>query len=54
MSIERGRARAVAVEIGHRNTGFAEVLKGLPEGTTVVVHPSDRVVDGARVVRSAP
>ena len=52
--IERGRARAVLVEIGQRNTGFAEVLKGLPEGTTVVVHPSDRVVDGVRVVRSAP
>jgi HlyD family secretion protein len=50
--IERGRARAVTVEIGQRNTGFAEVLKGLPEGTMVVLHPSDRVVDGVRVVRA--
>jgi HlyD family secretion protein len=51
--VEDGRARAVPVEIGQRNTGFAEVLKGLPEGTTVILHPSDRVVHGARVVHSS-
>ena len=51
--IERGRARAVPVEIGHRNAAFAEVLKGLPEGTAVILHPSDRIVDGVRVVRSS-
>ena len=50
--VERGGARAVPVEIGQRNTGFAEVLKGPPEGTMVILHPSDRIVDGARVVRS--
>ena len=42
------------VEIGQRNTAYAEVLEGLPEGTTVIVHPSDRVVDGVKVVRSPP
>ena len=51
--VERGRARAVPVEIGQRNAGFAEVLKGLPEGTAVILHPSDRIVDGVRVVRSS-
>ena len=51
--IERGRARAVPVEIGQRNAGFAEVLKGLPEGTAVILHPSDRIVDGVSVVRSS-
>ena len=50
--VERGRARAVPVEIGQRNAGFAEVLKGLPEGTMVILHPSDRTVDGVRVVPS--
>jgi len=50
--VERGRARAAVVEIGQRTTGFAEVLKGLPEGATVILHPSDRVGDGVRVVRS--
>ena len=51
--VERGRARAVPVEIGQRNAGFAEVLKGLPEGMAVILHPSDRVVDGVSVVRSS-
>lgn len=51
--IERGRARAVSVDIGLRNTGFAEVLKGLQEGTAVILHPSDRIADGVRVVRSS-
>ena len=47
--IERGRARAVPVEIGHRNTAFAEVLNGVSEGSLVILHPSDRVSDGVRV-----
>jgi HlyD family secretion protein len=50
--IEHGRARAVSAEIGQRNTSFAEVSKGLAEGTMVILHPSDRVVDGVRVVRA--
>ncbi len=49
-AVEQGRARAVPVEIGQRNTSFAEVLKGLSEGAMVVLHPSDRIVEGARVV----
>ena len=51
--LERGRARAVPLEIGQRNTDFAEVLKGSPEGTMVILHPSDRIVDGVSVVRSS-
>jgi hypothetical protein len=50
--VEQGRARSRAVEIGPRNPSFAEVIKGLAEGAAVVLHPSDRVVDGVRVVRS--
>jgi HlyD family secretion protein len=52
-TVDRGRARSVPVEIGERNTAFAEVLKGLPEGAQVVLHPSDRVADGVRVVPAA-
>ncbi len=48
-AVERGRARSVPVEIGQRNTAFAEVLKGLSERTVVVLHPSDRIADGVRI-----
>jgi HlyD family secretion protein len=41
-----GRAAVAPVGIGHRNTRFAEVLDGLAPGDVVVLHPSDRVVDG--------
>jgi HlyD family secretion protein len=47
--IEDGRARLREVEIGKRSEGEAEVLAGLNEGERVVVHPSDKLVDAARV-----
>ncbi len=40
-----GLAHRQAVEIGQRNTLFAEVLSGLSDGEQVVTHPSDRVGD---------
>ena len=49
---ERGRAHLTPVEIGERNAAYAEVLKGLAEGAVVLMHPSDRIAEGARVVRS--
>ncbi|MEY2921354.1 MAG: hypothetical protein RL261_2659 [Pseudomonadota bacterium] len=45
-----GRARMQAVAIGHTNGIDAEVLGGITAGAEVVVHPSDRVADGARIV----
>ena len=48
-TVERGRVRALPVEIGQRNTSFAEVLKGVSEGALVVLHPSDRIVDHVRI-----
>ncbi|MFT3771463.1 MAG: efflux RND transporter periplasmic adaptor subunit [Minicystis sp.] len=45
------RAQKRAVEIGHRGDREAEVLSGLAEGDQVVVHPGDRLTDGARVKR---
>ncbi|ADZ69460.1 efflux RND transporter periplasmic adaptor subunit [Polymorphum gilvum] len=45
-----GRARERRVEIGHGNGLEVEILSGLAAGDTVIVHPSDRVVDGIAVV----
>ncbi|KAB2851108.1 MAG: HlyD family efflux transporter periplasmic adaptor subunit [Hyphomicrobiaceae bacterium] len=46
-----GRAVEQLVEIGHRNNEHAEVLGGLAAGDEVVLHPSDRVKDGGRIVQ---
>ncbi|MSR57667.1 MAG: HlyD family efflux transporter periplasmic adaptor subunit [Planctomycetaceae bacterium] len=44
-----GKAAKCPVKVGHRNGLSAEVLDGLAAHDTVVVHPSDKVVDGALV-----
>jgi HlyD family secretion protein len=48
---EQGKARLVTVKVGRRNAHHVEVLEGLSEGAQVVVHPSDRVVDGASIAQ---
>ena len=48
-TVDNGRAQTKVVKIGHRNNRLAEVLAGLPAGTQVVLHPSDRIGEGARV-----
>lgn len=47
--VDGGRARRRTVTIGHRNPDDVEILGGLVAGGTVVVHPGDRLADGARV-----
>jgi len=47
--VERNRAKARAVGIGRRNGLAVQVLSGVSEGETVIVHPGDTVTDGARV-----
>lgn len=47
--VDGGRARLRAVVIGQRNGREVAVEQGLAEGERVVVHPSDRVVDRAKV-----
>lgn len=47
--IDGGRAELVSVQIGHRGDTEVEILSGLAPGTTVAVHPGDRVKSGARV-----
>ena len=44
-----GRARTAIIEIGHRNNRVAEVTSSLSAGDRVVLHPSDRVIEGTRV-----
>lgn len=46
---DSGRAKTVPVQIGHRNNRTAEVVSGLAAGDRVVLHPSDRIVDGGRI-----
>jgi HlyD family secretion protein len=48
-AIRDGRARTTGVQVGHRNNRQSEILSGLTEGDVVVVHPSDRIAEGARV-----
>ena len=42
-------ARERAVEVGRRSGMQVQILSGLEPGDIVIVHPSDRVTDGARV-----
>jgi HlyD family secretion protein len=44
-----GRAKERAVQIGHINDEFAEVLKGLAANDVVVLNPGNSLQDGARV-----
>jgi HlyD family secretion protein len=48
---DNGRARLRTIEIGHRNNVVAEVIEGLEPGDSVLLHPSDKVKDGARVAK---
>jgi len=47
--VEKGRAKARAVEIGRRNGLAAQLLTGAAEGETVILHPGDTVRDGIKV-----
>jgi HlyD family secretion protein len=44
-----GRAESRHVKLGARNGIDAAIADGLVEGERVVLHPSDRVVDGVRL-----
>ncbi len=50
-AVEGGRAVVRPVQVGRRNGTHAEVLGGLREGESVVLHPSDSLKDGSRVTR---
>ncbi len=46
-----GRARITEIAVGHRNSNAAEVMSGLSTGEQIVLHPSDRVRDGTRIIQ---
>lgn len=48
-AVDNGRAVTRAVKVGHANGLEVEVLEGLSEGDTVVVHPGNQVEDGVKV-----
>ena len=48
--VAEGRAHARRVRVGHNNGFAAEILEGLEADEQVIVHPSDAVDDGVRVV----
>jgi len=47
--VREGRAEEIRIQVGHQNGRFAEVLEGLLEGDTVIIHPGDQVSDGKLV-----
>lgn len=47
--LEGDAVRLQPVQTGRRNGLSVQILEGLEEGAQVVVHPSDRVVDGVEV-----
>ncbi|MEZ5292310.1 MAG: efflux RND transporter periplasmic adaptor subunit [Vicinamibacterales bacterium] len=51
--VDGGRARRRTIEIGQRNGTSAQVTSGLEPGATVVLHPPDSLVDGARITPAA-
>jgi HlyD family secretion protein len=47
--IDGEQVRLQPVELGQRNDEDGQVIKGLTPGQTVVLHPPDTLMDGARV-----
>lgn len=47
--IDAGVARQRTVKIGHRNGVDAQILDGLGDGEVVILHPGEKVEDGAQV-----
>ncbi len=49
-AIEDGRAQLRRVAVGRSNALETEITSGLEEGTTVILHPGDKIQPGSRVV----
>jgi HlyD family secretion protein len=47
--VDAGRAHLRRVTVGHESEAAAEILGGLSEGSLVIRHPTERIVDGVRV-----
>lgn len=51
---EGSAARLRRIEIGRRNTSFAEVLSGLEAGETVILHPAEEIAEGTEIEPLVP
>jgi HlyD family secretion protein len=51
--VKGGRALRTTVEINHRNSDVAEVVRGLAANDLVILHPSDRIADRSRIAPRA-
>ena len=47
--VEDDRAVRREIKLGQRNGLIAQILEGVDEGETVIIHPSDAVEDGRRI-----
>ncbi len=52
--VQGNRAQRQTVELGQRNQMAAEVRQGLKVGEAVILHPTEQIGDGQRVVVEAP
>lgn len=48
--VREGRVVLQRIELGERNEDYAQVLDGARAGDRVILHPSDQVAEGVRVV----
>lgn len=48
-TVDNGRARLRAVEVGQRGGRYVHLLAGLAEGERVIVHPPRELEDGSRI-----
>jgi HlyD family secretion protein len=52
--LQDGRAALKRIRLGERNEGYAQVTEGLEPGDKVILHPSDLVADGIRLIARLP
>lgn len=52
-AVQGGKAKKTPVQVGARTPDWAEIRAGLASGTEVVLYPSDRVIDGVELSRTA-
>ena len=48
--MSEGKAQLRPLKIGHNNGVEAEILEGLAPGDQIIVHPSDKITDGLKVL----
>jgi HlyD family secretion protein len=48
--VRDGRVALQRIELGERNEGFAQVLGGVQAGDRVILHPSDQITEGVKVL----